>query len=109
MVTSRTMWQVFLFLMVTIDTLGNALAGYWQLHSHKMIYAVLALLCFLLANVALLYMLKNGSGLGRAVVSFGVLSSLAGLCVSVFIYHESYTWTQVLGLGLGVVTILLLR
>lgn len=103
------MWVLFLFLMVAIDTLGNGIANYWQLHGHKLLYALMALGLFLLANVMLLYMLKNHSGLGKAVVSFGVLSVITGLVVAIFVYHESYSWTQIIGLTLGVVSLLFLH
>lgn len=104
----NSMWVLSLFLMVTIDTIGNAVANYWQLHGHKLPYALVALGLFLLANVMLLFMLKNHSGLGRAVVSFGVLSAITGLAVAIFVYHESYNLTQIIGLTLGLTSLFLL-
>jgi len=79
----------------------------WQIKGGWWI-AGLALLTCLVSNVFWLISLKNGASLVKGAVIFSVLSAIIAVIVGVGFYKEPMTNIQMIGLVVGVISILLI-
>lgn len=100
-------WGIFLSLLIAFECLADIFAKNWSLGKHWS-FAAISLLFFLIANSFWLLALKNGAGLGRGAVVFSVSSAIIAVLLGIFIYHESVSRFQVLGLILGVIALTLI-
>ncbi len=97
-------WVILLGFLIVFESLADIFAKNWSLNRHWWL-AVISLLLYLTANTFWLMSLKNGAGLGRGAVVFSVSSAIIAVLLSVFIYHESSSRLQIIGLVLGVVAL----
>jgi len=97
-------WLYFLLLLVAFELLADILAKQFSLNG-KILFAVLALLGFLAANIAWLISLRAGAELGKGAVLFSVLSGIGAVMIGILVYHEKTTPWQLIGLGLGIAAI----
>lgn len=67
-----------------------------------------AIACYVFANVAWLYSIKNGSGLVRGANIFAVAQGILATVIGYSIYKEAISKTQGLGLALGIVSLILI-
>ncbi len=98
-------WIFPLFILIFFEFIADVLAKSWSLNS-KIIFAVGSLLAYLLANTFWLFALKNGAGLGRGAVIFSVASALIAITLGFFIYHETVSKFQVVGIILGLTSLI---
>lgn len=97
-------WIIFVSLLIFFEGLADIFAKNWSL-SRNWWLAVASLLLYLTANSFWLFALKNGAGLGRGAIVFSVSSAIIAVTLSVFIYHESFSRLQFLGLALGIIAL----
>jgi drug/metabolite transporter (DMT)-like permease len=100
-------WILPIFLLIFFELIADILAKEWSLNKPVM-YAVGALLAYLIANTFWLFALKNGSGLARGAVIFSVSSALIATLLGIFLYKEELTSIQIAGVILGLMSILLI-
>ncbi|NCB20818.1 MAG: hypothetical protein EOM88_02755 [Clostridia bacterium] len=84
--------------------MADIFAKNWSLSRHWYLAAI-SLLMYLTANSFWLVALKNGSGLGRGAIVFSLFSAIIAVLLSVFIYHESFSRLQALGLVMGILAL----
>ncbi len=97
-------WLFFLLLVVAFELLSDVLAKQFSLNG-KILFAVLAILGFVVTNIFWLFSLRSGVGLGRGTVLFAVLTAIGGVIIALFIYHEKTSTYQLVGLTLGIAAI----
>jgi glucose uptake protein GlcU len=61
-----------------------------------------------LANIFWLSAIKNGSGLARGAIIFSVASALIATILGIYFYNESTNKIQMIGMLLGVVSLILI-
>lgn len=97
-------WILPLLLLIVFELIADVLAKSWSIKNITW-YAVAALLSYLVANSFWLFALKNGSGLGRGAVIFSVVSAVIAVLLGVIFYKESLTKLQLIGIILGIVSL----
>lgn len=75
----------------------------------KLTIALLALFFYLVCNTFWLFALKNGVWLGKGNIIFAVWSSILAIALWVLVFHEHYSPIQIAGLGLGIISLLLVN
>lgn len=70
-------------------------------------YSVIAIWFYVICNTFRLFALKNWSWLGRWSVIFSVASAILALGIWFFMFKETFTPIQIIGLILGLVSIVL--
>ena len=97
-------WIVFLFGLVAFELIADLLAKQFAM-SGNLVFALLALLGFVLANGAWLMSLRSGAQLGKGAVLFAVLSGMGAVLIGLLVYQEHVSPSQVIGLILGIAAI----
>ena len=97
-------WLSFLLLVVAFELLSDVQAKQFSLNG-KLLFAVLAILGFVVTNIFWLVSLRSGANLGKGAVLFSVLSGIGAVIIGLFVYQEKTSPYQLVGLTLGVVAI----
>lgn len=100
-------WILPLSLLVAFEFIADILAKEWSIKS-GVILAAAALLAYLIANSFWLFALKNGSGLARGAVLFSIASGVIAVLLGLFLFKETVTRIQLIGLILGLISITLI-
>lgn len=98
-------WLIPLAILIFFEFVADVLAKHWSIKG-GIWYAALSLVAYLLANTFWLFALKNGSGLGRGAVIFSVVSAIVAILVGLLLYKEDVTTPQMIGMGLGLVSLI---
>lgn len=101
-------WIIPLVILIFFEMIADIFAKEWSLGRRGLVFAILALLGYLLANTSWLIALKNGSGLARGAVVFSVASALLATLIGLILYHERLTAIQTAGVLLGLVSLVLI-
>lgn len=97
-------WLYYLLLLVAFELVADILAKQFSLNG-KLVFAVLSILGFVIANIAWLVSLRTGAELSKGAVLFSVLSGIGAVLIGIFIYHEKASPYQLVGLALGIAAI----
>lgn len=100
-------WLVPLILLVVFEALADIIAKYFAV-TNKIWIAGGALVVYVVANVFWLISLKNGAELATGAVIFSIISEVLAILIGVLIYHEQLSFTQGIGIILGLVSLVLL-
>lgn len=100
-------WILPLAILVLFEGIADILSKNWSLKGGTLL-AIAALISYCIANTFWLFALRNGSGLGRGAIIFSVSSAIIALGLGLFVYHEKTTALQLIGLVLGLVSLVLL-
>lgn len=100
-------WILPLTLLIVFELIADVFAKSWSLNQ-KIWLAVFALLAYLIANTFWLFALKNGSGLAKGAMIFSLASALIAIFLGYFIYKESINTLQIVGMILGMVSLVLI-
>ena len=100
-------WIYALLVLVVCELIADVLAKQFAL-TGMLALGVGAILGYMAANAAWLISLRAGAELGKGAVLFAVLSSIGAVAIGLFVYHESVGPYAIVGLILGVASILLL-
>jgi multidrug transporter EmrE-like cation transporter len=101
------MWLWFILLLVSFELVADILAKQFGL-TGKIIFGVLSILGFVLANLAWLLSLRNGAALSKGSVIFSALSGVGAVLIGLLVYHEKVTPCQLIGVVLGIAAIIFL-
>lgn len=100
-------WLVPLTLLILFEATADILSKQWQLNQTWWRWC-LAIGMYIVANVFWLWALKDGSGLARGGLLFSVGSALLAILIGLVMYREQVGTRELWGLGLGVVSVILL-
>jgi multidrug transporter EmrE-like cation transporter len=100
-------WVGFLLLLVAFELLADICAKQFGL-TGKVLFGVLSILGYVVANLAWLLSLRSGAQLGRGSIIFATLSGVGALLLGLLVYHEPVSVPQVIGMVLGIGAIALL-
>jgi len=100
-------WILPLSLLIIFELVADVLAKNYSLNG-KMVYAIAALLAYVVANIFWLFALKNGSGLAKGAIIFSIASAVIAVGLGYFLYRETITPTQIAGIILGLVALVLI-
>src|SRR3989344_5185072 len=101
-------WIIPLTVLIVFELIADIFAKEWSLGKRSIIYAVLALLSYMLANTSWLIALKNGSGLARGAILFSVASAILATGIGLIFYKEQLSTMQIAGVVLGIFSIFLI-
>ena len=101
------LWILPLLGLILFEACADYFAGNFAYHG-KIIFAVVALLLYIVGNISWLISLKNGSGLTRGAMLFSVGSACAAVLIGFFIYKEELSPHQIVGVFLGLMSVFLI-
>ena len=100
-------WIISFSLLMIFETLGNYFSGlFGSIQNFLLIPFVLAI--YAIANYFWLQALKNGSGLSRGTIYFGVCVVILTVLLGFAFYEEGINLLKVAGMGLGITSLVLL-
>lgn len=101
------LWVWLLLVLVALELLADICAKQFGL-SGRVLFGGLALLGYILANLAWLFSLRAGAQLSKGSILFATLSGVGALLLGLLVYHERVSTIQVIGMLLGIGAIALL-
>ena len=100
-------WIIPLSLLIFFEIVADIFAKEYSLKGHGYLWAG-AIIAYIIANVFWLNSIKNGSGLARGAIIFGVASAIIALIIGVYFYHEDTNKIQLIGMLLGIISLVLI-
>ncbi len=100
-------WIFSLSLLIIFESLADIFAKEYSIKGHWYFW-VAGIIGYIIANVFWLSSIKNGSQLGRGSIIFSVVSAIIALIIGIYFYHEGSSKTQMIGMILGVLSIILI-
>src|SRR5579859_3902361 len=100
-------WLWFILVLVAFELIADIFAKQFGM-TGKVVFGVLAILGFVLANLAWLFSLRNGAELGKGSILFSALSGIGAVALGLLVYHEKVNRYQLIGLVLGIAAIIFL-
>lgn len=98
-------WIFPLSLLILFEIFADIFAKEYSLKDHWYFWLG-SLLCYVLANIFWLYAIKHGSGLTRGANIFSVSTAVIATFIGVYIYKESISSIQIIGVVLGVFSLI---
>lgn len=102
-----SVWLWYVLLLVAFELLADIFAKQFGI-TGKVIFGVLSILGYVLANLAWLFSLRNGAELSKGSIIFSALSGVGAVLIGLFLYHEKVNGYQLIGLILGIAAIIFL-
>ena len=100
-------WQLALGCLIAFELLADIMAKEFQGNPSYWPFAVMALLFYVFANSFWLLSLRQGATLSIGATIFSVASAALAVFVGVYLYKETVSVHQWIGIGLGVVSLML--
>ena len=100
-------WVVYLFVLVAFELVADVLAKQFAING-KLIFGVLSIGGYILANIAWLISLRSGGTLSRGSAIFSALSGMIAVVLGLFVFHEKASHYQLIGMALGIAAIVFL-
>lgn len=100
-------WFWFVLILVAFELIADVFAKQFGL-TGKFIFGVLAILGYILANLAWLFSLRNGAALSKGSIIFSAFSGVGAVLLGLLVYHEKINAYQSIGVILGIAAIILL-
>ena len=100
-------WFIPFTLLMIFEIIGNFFTGLLGA-TQNLLLVPLVLTAYAIANYFWLYALKNGSGLARGTVYFGVGVVILSALIGFVIYEENLTLLKLAGIGLGIISLFLM-
>ena len=100
-------WIISLSLLVVFELIADIFAKNWSTQG-KVYFWIASIISYIVANIFWLSSIRNGSGLARGTVLFGVSSAVVGALLGIFLYKESLSLLQIIGVSIGIAAIFLL-
>jgi len=97
----------FMLWLLICELFADFLAKQFELTNSMYIY-VGALFLYALGNAIWLFAVKNGVGLARGTIIFGVLSTIGTLLMAYFRFHEKTSTINLIGIALALVGLILM-
>jgi len=102
------LWIIPLIILILVEALADIFAKEWSLGGRSFLWAILALLAYLVANSSWLVALKYGSGLARGAIIFSVASAILASIIGLVFYKENLSTIQITGVVIGILAIALI-
>ncbi len=100
-------WLWFILLLVAFELVADILAKQFGI-TGKILFGVLSILGYVLANLAWLLSLRSGAELSKGSIIFSALSGVGAVLLGLLVYHEKVNTYQVIGVILGIAAIIFL-
>ncbi len=100
-------WIFPLTLLIIFELVADIFSEEYALKGHWYFWAI-ALAAYMIGNIFWLSAMKNGSHLSRGAIIFSVGSAIAAVIVGIFFFHESTNKIQLLGMFLGIISMILI-
>ncbi len=100
-------WIFPLILLIFFEAIADIVSKEWALHGNWLRWT-LAIVGYVVANAFWLFALRSGSGLAKGAAIFSVASAIIALILGVILYKENLTTVQLIGVGLGVISLALI-
>jgi multidrug transporter EmrE-like cation transporter len=100
-------WAVYLLVLVAFELVADVLAKQFAING-KLVFGVLSIGGYVLANIAWLISLRSGGSLSRGSVIFAALSGVIAVVLGLFVFHEKASHYQLIGMALGIAAIVFL-
>jgi multidrug transporter EmrE-like cation transporter len=100
-------WLSFITLLIGLELIADIFSKKYSLSGHLSFW-LLALVCYIIASIFWLRAIRLGSGLARGVTIFSVVSVTAAVVIGIIFYKESASKTEIIGITLGVISIILI-
>jgi multidrug transporter EmrE-like cation transporter len=101
------LWILPISLLVVFEIIADVFSKEYSLHGHWYLW-VGAIVGYIIANIFFLSAMKNGSGLARGAIIFSVASAILAATLGIYFYHEHTNKIQLIGMLLGIVSIILI-
>jgi hypothetical protein len=96
-----------LTLLIIFELIADIFAKEYSLRGTYS-FAIYALIAYVIANSFWLFALRDGVGLARGAIIFGVGQGVVAVALGILWYKETYSNTTMIGLVLGAISILFL-
>lgn len=100
-------WQLALGCLIAFELLADVMAKEFQAPPHSWLFAMMALLFYVSGNAFWLLSLRQGATLSIGATIFSVVSAALAVFVGVCLYKETVSIHQWIGIGLGIVSLML--
>ena len=100
-------WLSFLGLLIVFELVADIFAKKWSITGYHAFW-VFALLGYVVANIFWLKAIRLGSGLARGALLFSVGSAVIALIIGIVFYKESTNTSQIAGMVLGLISLILI-
>jgi multidrug transporter EmrE-like cation transporter len=100
-------WVVYLLALVAFEVVADVLAKHFALNG-KLVFGVLSLGGYVLANIAWLISLHSGGTLSRGSVIFSALNGVVAVVLGLCVFHERASPYQLTGMALGIAAMVFL-
>ena len=100
-------WIIPLALLIVFEILADIFAKEYSLKGHWYLW-LSAIGVYVIANIFWLSSIRNGSGLARGSVIFGVASTVIAFAIGIYFYKEDTTRIQLAGMILGIISLALI-
>jgi len=94
-------------IVAILEIIADILFKEWAIHAKK-IPLFSGIILYVLATFAWAFSLKY-QGLVRAVLIFGIITATVAILIGIFIYKEQASPLNILGIILGIISIILLE
>ncbi len=98
---------VLLILGVSIEVIGDIFLKKWSMEN-KSIFGTIGIVLYIASTIAWAYSLKFGF-LSKGVAIFTILNLVLVVIAGVFMFNEHLTLLNKIGIGLGIVSIILIE
>ena len=100
-------WVVYLLALVAFEEVAVVLAKQFAL-TGKLVFGILSIGCYVLANIAWLISLRSGGTLSRGSAIFSALNGVVAVVLGLFVFHEKASPYQLIGMVLGLAAMVFL-
>ena len=100
-------WLIFIGILISVEAMADYVTGLWADRGSTWLFA-LAIVLYVGSTTAWLLSVKYGAGIARGGVIFAVASLVMAVLMGIFIFHETYSLKQLIGIVLGCIAFFLL-
>lgn len=99
-------WIIPIAFLILFEIVADIFAKEYALKGHWFLW-LSAILAYIVANVFWLWSIRTGSGLARGAIIFSVGSAILAIIIGFYFYSESVNKIQIIGMVLGVLSLIL--
>jgi len=100
-------WIIPIIFLILFEVVADIFSKEYSLRGHWYLW-VGALLGYVVANMFWLWGIKSGSGLARGATIFSVASAIIAIVIGLYFYGEQTNKFQIVGIILGVFSLVLI-
>lgn len=106
MISTKTLFFILVFVAALFEAIGDAVLKQWAIKSGKLLFGV-GFGVYLLAIIVWAVTLKY-EYLSKAISIVTILNLIIVILIGIFLFKEKLTLINTIGLGLGVVSVVLM-